>query len=147
MAWILLGILSSLIQIGVMVGVVVLIVRFVSGRDKATSVSVGVLIRRFFVYSIMLTMLILVGIGIAGLIEAALPTTGEITSNSADAARSIAFILVGLPVYLALQGHNYLPGVLVPGKKDEGLCGEEIGDATGVHIDDLQTAPVYLYIG
>lgn len=102
MGWILVGILSSLIQIGVMVGIVVLIVRFVSGKNKTTPVNVGVLIRRFFVYSIMLAMLILVGIGFAGLIEAALPATGEISDNSAEAARSIAFIFVGLPVYVGL---------------------------------------------
>jgi hypothetical protein len=102
MGWLLLGILSSLIQIGVMVGIVVLIVRFVSGKNKTTSESVGVLIRRLFVYMIMLAMLILLGIGVAGLIEAALPTTGQITDSSAEAARSIAFVFVGLPVYAGL---------------------------------------------
>ena len=102
MAGILFGILASLIQLGVMVGVVVLIVKLVSGRGKASTESVGTLIRRFFVYTIMLVMLLLVGIGIAGLIEAALPTEGEITDDSAAVARSIAFVIVGLPVYLGL---------------------------------------------
>lgn len=102
MGGILFGILASLIQIGVMVGIVVLIVKLVSGRGKASTETVGVFIRRFFVYTIMLVMLAVVGIGVAGLIESALPTTGEIVDSSAAAARSIAFVFVGLPVYLGL---------------------------------------------
>jgi len=102
MAEILFGILASLIQLGVMVGIIVLIVKLVSGRGKASTESVGTLIRRFFVYTIMLVMLVLVGIGVAGLVEAALPTQGEITDDSAAAARSIAFVIVGLPVYFGL---------------------------------------------
>ena len=102
MEGILVGILASLIQLGVMVGIVVLIVKLVSGRGKASTESVGVVIRRFFVYTIMLVMLAVVGIGVAGLIEAALPAAGEITDSSAAAARSIAFVIVGLPVYAGL---------------------------------------------
>jgi hypothetical protein len=104
MGGILFGILASLIQLGVMVGIVVLIVKLVSGRGRASTESVGVLIRRFFVYTIMLVMLAIVGIGITGLIEAALPAADEITDSSSAAARSIAFVIVGLPVYLGL-GH------------------------------------------
>lgn len=102
MAGILFGILASLIQLGVVVGIVVLIVKLVSGRGKASTESVSTLIRRFFVYTVMLVMLVLVGIGIAGLVEAALPTPGEITDDSAAVARSIAFVIVGLPVYFGL---------------------------------------------
>jgi len=102
MGGILLGILASVIQLGIMVGIVVLVVKLVSGRDKTSTDSVGVLIRRFFVYLIMLSMLVLVAIGVAGLIDAALPASGEITEGSAAAARSIAFVIVGLPVYLGL---------------------------------------------
>jgi hypothetical protein len=102
MGGLLVGILASLIQLGVLVGIVVLIVKAASGRGKASTESVGTLIRRFFVYTIMLVMLTVVGIGIAGLIEAALPTAGEITNSSAAAARSIAFVIVGLPVFAGL---------------------------------------------
>ncbi|MDK1016684.1 MAG: DUF5671 domain-containing protein [Actinomycetota bacterium] len=103
MRWILLGILSFLIQLGVLVGIVVLIVRFVSGKNKNTTENVGVLIRRLFVYSIMLVMLILVGIGVAGLIEAAWPGTDELTRSSSQTAVSIAFVLVALPVFVGLS--------------------------------------------
>lgn len=102
MGGILIGILGTLVQMGIMVGVVVLIVKLASGRNKTSTESVGVLIRRIFVYLVMLSMLILVGVGVAGLIDAALPSVGEITDTSAAAARSIAFVVVGLPVYVAL---------------------------------------------
>ena len=102
MGEILFGVFGMLIQLGVMVGIVVLIVKLVSGRGKTSTENVSVLIRRFFVYTIMLVMLVLVGIGVGGLVEAAIPTSGEITDTSAAAARSIAFVIVGLPVYLGL---------------------------------------------
>lgn len=102
MGSVLLGILASLIQLAVMVGIVVLIVKAVGGRRKTSTESVGVLIRRVFVYTLMLSMLLLLGIGIGGLIEAALPNSGEITDSSTDAALSIAFVIVALPVYAGL---------------------------------------------
>ncbi|MEN8040911.1 MAG: DUF5671 domain-containing protein [Actinomycetota bacterium] len=109
MGWILIGILSTIIQLGVIVGIVVLIVKLVSGKgkdkQKTTSESAGTMARRLFVYSIMITMLILVGIGIAGLIDAALPRSGQIVDSSA-AALPIAFVVVGLPVYLGLARYT-----------------------------------------
>lgn len=102
MGEVLIGVLASLVQLGVMVGIVVVIVKVVGGRDKTSTESVGVLIRRIFVYLLMLSMLILVAIGLGGLIDAALPASGEIADSSADAARSIAFVIVGLPVFAGL---------------------------------------------
>ncbi|MFV1970313.1 MAG: DUF5671 domain-containing protein [Acidimicrobiia bacterium] len=102
MGWLLLGILGTLIQLAIIVGIVVLVVRLVSGRNKATSEGVGVLIRRVFVYAIMLVMLVLVGIGVAGLIQAAWPGFNELTDSSSKTAISIAFVIVGLPVYAGL---------------------------------------------
>lgn len=102
MGGLLIGLLATLIQVGVLIGVVVLIVKAVGGRDKTSTEGAGVMIRRIFVYLIMLSMLILAAIGIAGLIDAALPESGRIADNSADAARSIAFVVVGLPVYVGL---------------------------------------------
>ncbi len=102
MTLVLLGIVGSLIQLGIMVGIVVLIIRLVSGRDKASSEGVGVLIRRFFVYSIMLVMLVLVGIGVAGLVRAALPGFDQLTDSSSQTAISIAFVVVAVPVFSGL---------------------------------------------
>ncbi len=102
MILVLLGILGSLIPLAIMVGIVVLIIRFVSGRDKASSEGVGILLRRFFVYSIMLVMLVLVGIGVAGLIQAAWPGFDQLSDSSSQTAISIAFVVVGLPVFSGL---------------------------------------------
>ncbi len=102
MTVVLVGILGSLIQLAIMGGIVVLIIRLVSGRDKASSEGVGILIRRFFVYSIMLVMLVLVGIGVAGLVQAAWPGFDQLTDSSSQTAISIAFVVVGLPVYSGL---------------------------------------------
>lgn len=102
MGGLLVGILAALIQIGVMVGIVVLIVKAVGGRDKSSTESAGVVIRRVFVYLIMLSMLAVVAIGLGGLIDAALPESGELVDSSADAARSISFVIVGLPILAGL---------------------------------------------
>jgi len=102
MGGLLVGILATLIQIGVMVGIVVLIVKAVGGRDKSSTESAGIVIRRVFVYLIMLAMLAVVAIGLGGLIDAALPESGELVDSSADAARSISFVIVGLPILAGL---------------------------------------------
>ena len=102
MGEILFGLFGTLVPLGIMGGIVFLIVKAVAGHKKTPTESAGVHIRRFFVYLIMLAMLVLVGLGIAGLIEAVLPTSGLITDNSAAAARSISFVVVGLPIYVGL---------------------------------------------
>lgn len=99
---VLVGILASLIQLAIVGGIVLLIIRLVSGRDKVSSEGIGILIRRFFVYSIMLVMLVLVGIGVAGLVQAAWPGFDQLTDSSSQTAISIAFVVVGLPVYSGL---------------------------------------------
>jgi len=96
------GIGMSLIQLAVMVGIVVLIIRAVSRRGGSSSESSGVAVRRFFQYLIMLVMLLLVGIGLTGLIDAAVTATTAATQDTAAVASSIAFVLVGLPVYAGL---------------------------------------------
>jgi hypothetical protein len=94
---ILFGIGMTLVQLAVMVGIVVVIVRAISKRGSSTEGS-GVAVRRFFQYLIMLVMLTLVGIGVAGLLEAAATATTAATQDTAAVASSIAFVLVGLPV-------------------------------------------------
>jgi len=100
--FILFGILGTLIQFAVIGGVIYLIVRLVSKRDRSTSESVGVVLRRFFVYTIMLTMLMLSGIGVSGLIDAAWPESNELAASSSQIAISISFVIVALPVYVGL---------------------------------------------
>ncbi len=62
----------------------------------------GLFIRRFFQYTAMLGMLVLASIGLAGLIDAAAAAAAQVTQDSTAVARSIAFVVVGLPVYVGL---------------------------------------------
>ena len=96
------AILGSVIQLAIIVGIVVLIVRRVTGRERATSENTGLLIRRFFQYTVMLSMLVLGGIGLAGLIDAAAAAAAQVAQDSTAVARSIAFVVVALPVYVGL---------------------------------------------
>lgn len=96
------GILGSMIQLAIVVGIIVLIVKLVAKREKATSEGAGVFIRRFFQYVAMLGMLVLAGFGLAGLVDAAAATAAQVTQDSTAVARSIAFVVVGLPVYVGL---------------------------------------------
>jgi uncharacterized protein DUF5671 len=93
---------SSLIQVAILGGIALLIVRVASGRSRTSSEGIGVLIRRIFVYALMLTMLALAGIGVAGLIDAAWPTSNALTESASRTAISIAFVVVALPVFLGL---------------------------------------------
>ena len=90
-----------MIQLAIVVGIIVLIVR-ATRRENATSEGTGLFIRRFFLYTVMLGMLVLTGIGLAGLIDAATATAAQVARDSAAVARSIAFVVVGLPVYVGL---------------------------------------------
>ena len=96
------GILVSVIQLAIVVGIIVLIVRRVAKREMATTEGAGVFIRRFFLYTLMLGMLVLAAIGLAGLIDAAVGAASQLTQDSAAIARSIAFVVVALPVYVGL---------------------------------------------
>ncbi len=95
-------ILGSVIQLAIVVGIIVLIVRLVTKRERVTSEGAGVFIRRFFQYMVMLGLLVLAGIGLAGLIDAAAAAAAQVTQDSAAVARAIAFVVVGLPVYVGL---------------------------------------------
>ncbi len=103
---ILFGILGAVVPLAIVVGIIVLVVRRVSRRERATSEGAGLLIRRFFQYAVMLGMLVLAGIGLAGVIDAVAAAAAQVTQESAAVARSIAFVVVGLPVYIGLAIHT-----------------------------------------
>jgi hypothetical protein len=98
-----LGIVGSFLPLLILGGIIFGIVRLVTRRDNATSESAGVMIRRFFQYSIMLAMLVLVTFGLAGVLDAAASTSSRITQDSERTALSIAFLVVGLPVFAGLS--------------------------------------------
>lgn len=100
---ILLGLFGLAIQFAIIGGIVFLIVRLVANRDSASSEGTGIAIRRFFQYTVMLAMLLLTGIGLAGLINAAVASTATIARGSASTALWISFVFVGLPVFVGMS--------------------------------------------
>jgi hypothetical protein len=98
----LMGFLGVILPLAVFVALVVIVVRTATGQGDSRLESGGVHVRRFFTYSIMLATLVLVGVGLAGLIEAALPTQGVLPPPSTGSALSIAFVVVAGPLYFGL---------------------------------------------
>lgn len=71
------------------------IVRFARGRaggDRS-----GEPLRRFFEYALLLAVVVIVGIGLGGLLERALAEGSLVRRDEAALARSLAFVMVGLP--------------------------------------------------
>lgn len=101
-----LGILGSVIPLLILVGLIVLMARLVTKRETVTSEGAGVFIRRFVQYMIMLGTLVLAAIGLAGLIDAAAAAAVQVTQDSAAVARAIAFVVVGMPVYVGLASYT-----------------------------------------
>jgi hypothetical protein len=99
---IVLGIVSSLVPLLIVGGIIFVVAKAISNRNKATEESAGVAIRRFFQYAVMLAMLVLASFGVAGLIDAAASAGSRITTDAAGTALSIAFVVVGLPVFVGL---------------------------------------------
>jgi hypothetical protein len=97
-----LGILGSFIPLLILGGIIFLVAKLMSKRDKTTDEGAGVAIRRFFQYSVMLVMLVLASFGVSGLINAAVSAGSRITTDTAETALSIAFVFVGLPVFVGL---------------------------------------------
>jgi len=97
-----LGIFGSFIPLLILGGIVFGVVKFTSKHDKETGEGAGVAIRRFFQYGVMLAMLVLTTFGVAGLIDAVASAGSRITVDATGTALSIAFVFVGLPVFVGL---------------------------------------------
>lgn len=93
------GILVSLIQLAVFVGIIVFVVKLVTKKGSSSAEGSGISIRRFFQYSIMLVMLVVAAFGVIGIIDAVASAASAVTRDTAAIARSISFVVVGLPVY------------------------------------------------
>jgi hypothetical protein len=97
-----LGIFGSLVPLLILGAIVFFVVKLMARHDKATGEGAGVAIRRFFQYGVMLAMLVLTSFGLAGLIDAAASAGSRITVDATGTALSIAFVFVGLPVFVGL---------------------------------------------
>jgi hypothetical protein len=104
------GIIASLVQLAVFIGLIVFVVKLVTKKGSSSAEGSGISIRRFFQYSIMLVMLVVAAFGLIGIIDAVASTGSALTRDTAAIARSIAFLVVGLPVFggLALYTRRLL---------------------------------------
>jgi hypothetical protein len=93
---------AGLLPLLVLVGIVVLIVKAVEARREGPAVSVGVLIRRGFQYIVMLIALGLSAFGVTGILEVVIDDLGGLTQDTDALARSVGFLVVGLPVLVGL---------------------------------------------
>lgn len=101
---ILLELISSLVPLAIVVGIVVLVVRMFSKQKTQRGPggeSVGVFLRRLFVYLTMLVTLALSAFGVGRLIST-VAESGTLTRDPELVALSIALAVVALPVYVAL---------------------------------------------
>ena len=97
-----LGIFGSFIPLLILGGIVFGVMKLMSKQDKESGEGAGVAIRRFFQYGVMLAMLVLTSFGVAGLIDAVASAGSRITVDATGTALSIAFVFVGLPVFVGL---------------------------------------------
>lgn len=82
--------------------IIVVVVRSIVRRRSVTGESAALVARRVFQYLAMVVTLALCGFGIAGMLEAILATEGGFTGNTSLVARSVAFLLVGVPSFIGL---------------------------------------------
>ena len=92
----------AILPILVIGGIVALVIRIVSNGNEGTRQESGVSLRRFFQYATLLAVLIIVGIGATGLLSELLPGGTVISRDTAGSARSIAFLIIGVPTLYGL---------------------------------------------
>jgi hypothetical protein len=104
------SIVASLVQLAIFIGLIVFVVKLITKKGSSSAEGSGVSIRRLFQYSIMLVMLVVAAFGIIGIIDAVASAGSTVTRDTAAIARSIAFVVVGLPVFggLALYTRSLL---------------------------------------
>ncbi len=98
--------IGGLLPILIVVGIIVLVVRLLGSRERSSGESSGVSVRRVFQYLAMLATLVISCIGVAGLIDAAAASARQITVDTGEIARSISFVVVGLPAFTALAAYT-----------------------------------------
>jgi hypothetical protein len=93
---------AGLLPLLVLIGLVVLVVRLASGHDRTTGEGAGAAVRDVFQYLALLVTLVLSCLGLVGLFSEAVNSSQQITRDTGAVARSISFLVVGLPAFIAL---------------------------------------------
>ncbi len=93
----------GLLPLLVLAAIVALIVKAVRSNGSGPRAAGPVMLRRFFQYATLYGVLVVVAIGFTGLLEQLLGAgDGVVRRASTDAARAIAFVVVGTPVYIGI---------------------------------------------
>jgi len=93
------GIISSLVSLALPIVLVVLVVRYVSGRQSGR-VGDGHGVRRFFQYLLLYGLLIVAAVGLTDLLSL-LVDRPDVVAGAAT-ARALTFVVIGIPIFLVL---------------------------------------------
>jgi len=96
------AILMSLVQLAVFIGIILFVVKLVTKKGSSSAEGSGISIRRFFQYSIMLVVLVIASFGVIGIIDAVASSGSTMARDTSAIARSISFLIVGIPVFAGL---------------------------------------------
>lgn len=94
------GLFGLLIPIVIIAGLVIGIRKIRHG--EAQDFLSGHAIRRFFQYLILYMLLVVSAIGLSGLLGRLIERSSIVVADQADLARNLSFVVVGIPIYLAL---------------------------------------------
>jgi len=97
---VIIGLVSLLVSIALPIVVVVMVVRYVNGR-QAGRVGDGHGVRRFFQYVLLFGLLVVAVMGMVDLLGQ-LFARETIVGGGDDLARALTFVLVGIPIFLVL---------------------------------------------
>ena len=92
----------ALFPLLILAGIVALIVRLVSNRDDRDDDAGGTSVRRFFQYSLLLSVLIIVAVGLSDLLAELIPGEDVLRAGTDRPARSVAYLIIGGPVLYGL---------------------------------------------
>lgn len=95
--------LFGLLPLLILAAVVAIIVRAVRSSGSEPRDSGVVMLRRFFQYATLYGVLMVVAFGVSGLLAQLIPGGAVVAAaDSSNAARALAFVIVGVPVYLGI---------------------------------------------
>lgn len=96
------NIIFSFLPLLLMIGIIVLVVRKISGRE-ASSGSSAQPVRLFFQYALAFGLFIIVNIGLAGLLGRVIDPSNIVSSDQAGLASNLAFVVVGGPLLAGIS--------------------------------------------
>ena len=94
--------IGAVLVLGIIVAAVVLVGRRISGKQGPGGPPDIHMVRRFFQYLLLFGLLVVTASGLSGLLGRALEPGALVSGDQSELALSVAFTVVGLPLYAAL---------------------------------------------